>query len=292
LARDPQGRQRIMTSPRSTTSVIRAVGSDVDGTLVTSEKFLTERAIAAVAELHNRGIPFTIISSRPPRGMRMLLAPLHISRPIAAFNGGIIATPLLATVSAHLISQEVARRSLELFQAREVQTWVFSGQDWLVLSREAPLVDHEERTVGFAPKVVADLAPFLGRAAKIVGVSQDHELLARCEQELSLELAGTATVARSQPYYLDITHPLANKGDALSTLAKSLGVSTDEIATIGDGKNDIAMFIRSGFSVAMGNASAEVKANASQVTASNDDEGFAKAIGQLMLPRAAPRPSR
>ena len=280
-----------MTPPRSTTSVIRAVVSDVDGTLVTAEKFLTERAIAAVAELQNRGIPFTIISSRPPRGMRMLLSPLHISRPIAAFNGGIIATSLLDTVSAHLISQEVARRSLELFQAREVQTWVFSGQDWLVL-REAPLADHEERTVGFAPKVVADLAPFLGRAAKIVGVSQDHELLARCEQELSLALAGTATVARSQPYYLDITHPLANKGDALSTLANFLDVSTNEIATIGDGKNDIAMFIRSGFSVAMGNASAEVKANASQVTASNDDEGFAKAIGQLMLPRAAPRSSK
>jgi Cof subfamily protein (haloacid dehalogenase superfamily) len=264
----------------------------VDGTLVTSEKFLTERAVTAVAELQNLGIPFTIISSRPLRGMRMLLSPLHISRPIAAFNGGIIATPLLATVSAHLISQQVAQRSLELFQAREVQTWVFSGQDWLVLCREAPLVDREEHTVGFAPKVVADLAPFLGRAAKIVGVSQDHELLARCEQELSLELAGSATVARSQPYYLDITHPLANKGDALSTLAKFLGVSTDEIATIGDGKNDIAMFIRSGFSVAMGNASAEVKANASQVTASNDDEGFAKAIGQLMLPRAARRSSK
>lgn len=278
-----------MTSPRSTTSVIRAVVSDVDGTLVTSEKILTERAIAAVAELKNRGIPFTIISSRPPRGMLMLLSPLHISRPIAAFNGGIIATPLLDTVSAHLISQEVARRSLELFRAREVQTWLFSGQDWLVRCREAPLVDHEERTVGFAPKVVADLAPFLGRAAKIVGVSQDHELLARCEQELSLALAGTATAARSQPYYLDITHPLANKGNALSTLANCLDVSTNEIATIGDGRNDIAMFNRSGFCVAMANASSEVKASASAVTASNDDEGFAKAIEQLVLPLAAPR---
>jgi Cof subfamily protein (haloacid dehalogenase superfamily) len=278
-----------MTSPRSTTPVIRAVVSDVDGTLVTSEKFLTERAIAAVAELHDRGIPFTIISSRPPRGMRMLLTPLRISLPIAAFNGGIIATPQLDAISEHLISQEVARSALQLFQTREVQTWVFSGQDWLVRRRDAPLVDHEEHTVGFAPKVVADLAPFLGRAAKIVGVSQDHDLLARCEKELSVEFAGRATVVRSQAYYLDITHPLANKGDGLSALAKSLAVSTDEIAVIGDGRNDIAMFVRSGFSVAMGNASAEVKANASEVTASNQEEGFAKAIEQLVLPRAALR---
>jgi hypothetical protein len=261
----------------------------VDGTLVTSEKLLTERAVAAVAELHKRGIPFTIISSRPPRGMRMLLTPLHISLPIAAFNGGIIATPQLDTISEHLISQEAARRALELFQAQEVQMWVFSGQDWLVRRREAPLVDHEEHTVGFAPKVVADLAPFLGRAAKIVGVSQDHDLLARCEKDLSSELTRQATVVRSQAYYLDITHPLANKGDGLSALANALNASTDEIAVIGDGRNDIAMFIRSGFSVAMGNASAEVKAKASEVTASNDDEGFAKAIEQLVLPRATPR---
>jgi hypothetical protein len=84
--------------------------------------------------------------------MRMLLTPLHISLPIAAFNGGIIATPQLDTISEHLISQEVARSALQVFQTREVQTWVFSGQDWLVRARDAPLVDHEERTVGFAPR--------------------------------------------------------------------------------------------------------------------------------------------
>jgi Cof subfamily protein (haloacid dehalogenase superfamily) len=281
-----------MTSARSTTSVIRAVVSDVDGTLVTSEKLLTERSIAAVAELHDRAIPVTIISSRPPRGMRMLLTPLRISLPIAAFNGGIIATPRLDTVSEYLISHDVARRALDLFQAREVQTWVFSGQDWLVRARDAPLVDHEERTVGFAPKVVTDLAPFLGRSAKIVGVSQDHELLARCEKDLNAEFSGEATVVRSQAYYLDITHPLANKGDGLSALAHALDVSIDEVAVIGDGRNDIAMFARSGFSVAMGNASAEVKANANEITTSNDDEGFAKAIKQLVLPRAAPQPPK
>jgi hydroxymethylpyrimidine pyrophosphatase-like HAD family hydrolase len=106
---------------------------------------------------------------------------------------------------------------------------------------------------------------------------------------LSAELVGQATVVRSQAYYLDITHPLANKGDGLSALANALDMSTDGIAVIGDGRNDITMFVRSAFSVAMGNASADVKANATCVTASNEDEGFAKAIEQLVLPRAAPR---
>jgi Cof subfamily protein (haloacid dehalogenase superfamily) len=279
-----------MTSFHSRAPVIRAVVSDVDGTLVTSEKVLTERAIAAVTELHRRAIPFTIISSRPPRGMRMLVAPLQISLPIAAFNGGIIATPSLETTSEHLIPENVAHSVLSLFRSRGVQTWLFSGEDWLVRDCSAPDVEHEQHTVGFAPRVVDDLMPFLARAAKIVGVSQDHALLANCEQVLRKELIGSATIACSQLYYLDITHPLANKGDALAALARILGVTPEETAVIGDGNNDIAMFLRSGFSVAMGNASDEVKTHAKEVTASNNDEGFAQAIERLILPHIGARP--
>jgi Cof subfamily protein (haloacid dehalogenase superfamily) len=263
---------------------IGAVISDVDGTLVTTNKLLTERTLAAVAGLHARGIKFTVISSRPPRGMSMLMAPLAISLPIAAFNGGIIATPDMQVIAEHLLLEEVGRRTLSLFEQRGVDTWVFAGQDWLARDNRSPFVALETRTVGFGVKLVADLAPFLARAGKIVGVSDDHALLARCEEELIGEFAGLATVARSQPYYLDITHPAANKGAALAVLARLLAVSPAAIAVIGDGRNDMAMFAPSGLSIAMGNASAEVKAAAMLVTQSNEEDGFAKAIEQFVLP--------
>jgi Cof subfamily protein (haloacid dehalogenase superfamily) len=278
-----------MTSLRSSACLIRAVVSDVDGTLVTSGKVLTERAKAAVAELRNRAIPFTIISSRPPRGMRTLLAPLRISLSIAAFNGGIIATPDLKTVEEHLLPEDVARHALVSLQSRGVQTWVFAGEDWLVRDRCAAYVEHEAHTVDFRPRVVDDFAPFSSRAAKIVGVSEDHAELAQCEQRLRDELGASATIAFSQRYYLDVTHPLANKGHGLTALAKTLGLSSTEIAVVGDGNNDIPMFARAGFSVAMGNASDEVKAHASAVTASNNDDGFAQAIEHLILPRTSMR---
>lgn len=278
-----------MTSLRSSAPVIRAVVSDVDGTLVTSAKVLTERAIAAVAELGNRAIPFTIISSRQPRGMRALLAPLRISLPIAAFNGGVIAAPDLKAVEEHLLPQGVARRALASLQSRGVQTWVFTGEDWLVRDRCAPHVEHETHTVDFGPRVVDDFAPFSNRAAKIVGVSEDHAELTQCEQRLRDELGASATIAFSQRYYLDVTHPLANKGHGLTALAKTVGLSPTEIAVVGDGNNDIPMFAHAGFSVAMGNASDEVKARASAVTASNDDDGFAQAIEHLILRRTPMR---
>ena len=257
--------------------------SDVDGTLVTDDKVLTARAQAAVAELRASGIIFSIISSRPPRGLRMLLEPLAITTPMGGFNGGVIATPDLTVVTEHLLSSQVARRAVDTLNARGVEVWVFSGQDWLLRDPDGPYVPLEQHTVGFRPTIVEDFGSALDAAAKIVGVSKDFDLLEQCERDVRAALAGSAFVARSQPYYLDITHPLANKGVALTEIAKLLGIPLAEIATIGDGSNDVAMFERSGLSIAMGNASPQVQREADFVTDSNRDDGFAKAIERFIL---------
>ena len=260
-----------------------AVITDVDGTLVDEEKRLTSRAISAVAELRASGIVFSIISSRPPRGLRFLLGPLGITTPIGSFNGGLVAATDLSVISEHLLSSAVARHAVDMLNARRVQVWVFSGQDWLVRDSGAPYVGIEERTLGFSPKIVENLGASLDGVAKIVGVSSDFELLERCESDVRGALAEDASVARSQPYYLDITDPLANKGAALSEIAQLLTVPLAEIAVIGDGGNDVAMFERSGLSIAMGNASPEAQRAADFVTDSNRDEGFANAVERFIL---------
>jgi len=148
---------------------------------------------------------------------------------------------------------------------------------------DGPYVGHEEHTVGFRPIVVEDFGPMLDAAAKIVGVGKDFELLTQCERDGRATLADQACVARSQSYCLDITHPLTNEGVALSELAKLLAIPLDEIAVIGNGGNDIAMFERSGLSIAMGNASPEVRRAADVVIDSNGKEGFANAIERFIL---------
>jgi len=272
-----------MMPPRSPPTKISAVISDVDGTLMTDDKQLTARAQAAVASLHRRGIIFTIISSRPPRGVRMLLDPLEIKTAVGCFNGGVIAGPDLSVITAHVLPPHVARCAIDMLSARGAQSWVFAGPDWLLRDSQAPYVGLEERTVGFRPTVVEDFGPALDGAAKIVGVSADFELLARCERDVGTALAGQASVVRSQPYYLDITHPLADKGVALSALATLLAVPPAEIAVVGDGGNDVAMFERSGLSIAMGNASPRVQGAADLVTDTNREEGFANAIERFIL---------
>lgn len=264
---------------------IALVVADVDGTLVTSEKVLTARAAKAVMALYASGIAFAITSGRPPRGMGMLIEPLALQTPIAGFNGGIFVRSDMTVIEQHVLSADAARRAYEMIIGSGLDVWVYSGNDWFVRDASAPHVAREQWTVKFAPTVLEDLDAPLSNAAKIVGVSDDLDRVARCEQDTQKALGAAASAARSQPYYIDITHPSANKGTVVTTLAKALSVPLAEIATIGDMPNDVLMFRKSGLSIAMGNASTEVQNQADVVTASYADEGFAKAMERFILHR-------
>lgn len=273
-------------------SVIALLISDVDGTLVTNNKQLTRPTVQAVRALSDAGIAFAITSSRPPVGLRMLIAPLGITIPVAAFNGGLIVSPdRFEPIEGKPLPADVARRSIAFLARRNIDIWFDTDQDWLVLDRNGPYIDLEVRTIASAPTLVStfDHPLTIDRGYKIVGVSQDFDALARCERDLSDELGPRATVARSQPYYLDITHPEANKGTVVRVLSRLLSIPRRAIATIGDGRNDVAMFGASGLAIAMGNADQQVKAQARFVSASNEEDGFAFAIKQWVLPRAPRR---
>ncbi len=257
--------------------------ADVDGTLVNHEKVLTERARNAVHRLRDAGVRFAITSARPPKGMAMLVEPLALDTPIAGFNGGLFVHPDLTIIEERVLAPDAAKQAVDIILKHDLDVWVYSGNDWLVRDPTAPHVAREAWTVKFQPKVVKDFENALQSAVKIVGVSDDLARVKSCEADAQAALGHRATVARSQPYYLDITHPDANKGFVAGYLARALGIPEEEIATIGDQPNDVLMFKRSGFSIAMGNASAEVKRQASAVTDSNDDEGFAKAVERYLL---------
>ena len=258
--------------------------ADVDGTLVTKDKILTERAVKAVRSLEQAGIKFAVTSGRPPRGMAMLIEPLKITTPIAGFNGGAMVKPDLSVVEEKTLPPEVARETVKLMRDGGLDAWLYTAKDWFILKRDAPHVDREAWTVKFEPKVVDAFADAdLDKAVKITGCSDDLKLVERIEKEAQAKLGDHVSAARSQPYYLDVTHPHANKGDVVETLSKELGIPKAEIATIGDMPNDVNMFKKGGYSIAMGNASDEVKSQASAVTAGFDDEGFAKAIEELIL---------
>ena len=265
---------------------ISAVLADIDGTLITNDKLLTERAIQAVRRLRERGVVFTICSSRSPRGMQRLVEPLRLTMPMAAFNGGAIILPDLSVLDERTIPDYVVPALVDAIEGHGLDVWIFTATDWYVRSRQSQRVDREVSTSQSEPTVVDRFDGVLGGVIKIVGVANDHDKVAACDRELQKTFGTQVTAARSQPYYLDVTHPTANKGTVIDRLARYLKIPVEAIATIGDQPTDVMMFKRSGLSIAMGNAPEDVRQQATHVTTSHDDEGFANAVDKYILPRA------
>jgi len=262
---------------------VRLVVADVDGALVTPDKVVTPRAHAAVQKIVETGIAFTITSGRPPRGVKLLIDDLQLQHPVTAFNGGLFVRPDLSVIRENLLPPEAVQPVIDILTRHKLDIWIYNEKDWFVSSRHGPHVDREEWTVKFPPIVVSTFDGLLDRVMKIVGVSDDLGAVARCERDVQQERGEHVSAARSQPYYLDVTHPKANKGDVITVLSEMLQVPTANIATIGDMPNDVLMFKRSGVSIAMGNASLEVQHEARFVTSSNKEEGFALAMKRFVL---------
>lgn len=257
--------------------------ADVDGTLVTNDKLLTPRAVQAVKLLRQAGILFAITSGRPPKGMKMIIDPLNLSEPISAFNGGVVVDPKLRVLTSHLLDSDLAAEVIKLIEQHGLDAWLYSETEWYVQDMKGAHVAREQWTVKFAPIVVSDYSGHLQRVAKIVGVSDDLAAVATCEAAMQAWGGSRISAERSQPYYLDVTNPKADKGQVVLSLSKMLAVPPEQIVTIGDMPTDVLMFEKSGVSIAMGNASPEVQSAATYVTTSNEAEGFANAMEQFVL---------
>jgi len=242
--------------------------------------------VAAVQRLREADVLFAVTSGRPPRGMEMLVEPLALDTPIAAFNGGLVVDDAMKTLDQHVLPEKLVRPVAELMGSFDLDVWLYRGADWYVPDPKGPHVDREAWTVKFEPKVMDGLDGLTDDVVKLVGVSDDHDAVQRAVKAADEKFGDHVTAAASQPYYLDVTHPKANKGSVAQYLAARYALDPSQIATIGDMPNDILMFAHSGLSIAMGNADPEVKRAARRATTGNDDEGFANAVDRFVLPGA------
>ena len=265
--------------------MIRLVLSDVDGTLVNREKGLTKKAIHAVQRLRENDIFFAVTSGRPPLGLTMLIEPLDLTTPLAAFNGGLIVDRDLHTLQELTISDDIVGPIIDVLNDHGLSVWVYQGTDWFALDLKGPHVEREAEVCAFGPTQLLNFDAVRGDIVKIVGVSDEPAVVTRATETLNSRFSDGVSATSSQTYYIDVTHKDANKGNVVHYLSRTLSLDTDEIAVVGDMSNDLLMFDVAGVSIAMGNASNEVKGRATYVTTSNADEGFAHAIDNFILDR-------
>ena len=267
-----------MTIPK-----ISLVLSDIDGTLLDTAKQITPAAKAAVDALRQKGIRFAVASSRPARGLKYVAETLGLDTPMSGFNGGRVLTSDWSVVETMKLPDGMAAKIVTLLERLGQSPWIYAEDDWYIADAKGYRVERETHSVAFAPVVVDKFPPdVLANTIKIVVVAENPDVVAEAEREINGQFGDSISATRSQPVYLDITHSRANKGEAVKMLSRHYNIPVGEIATIGDAANDVLMFRESGYSFAMGNASDTVKAEAKDVTDSNANDGFAKAMMRVV----------
>lgn len=258
--------------------------TDVDGTLVTSDKELTRGSVEAAGRLRDEGVALMLTSGRPPRGLGMLIEQLELTQPVAGFNGGVFVSPDMEVLERNQVDPALVQPVIGTMRSAGLDVWVYRDSEWFVTNPEAPHVDREARTVGFLPTVVHDLPGGSG-IAKIVGISDDPDRIAEGAHDVATAFGDGVAAVRSQPYYLDVQNPEANKGRVVEFAVRRLGFDRERIVVLGDQPNDLRMFRSAGFGIAMSNADPAVRAAAGAVTGSNDHDGFARAVDRYVLGR-------
>lgn len=269
-------------NPASNHKQIRLVVCDIDGTMVRHDKSLSNANILAVKQLTATGTRVSLISARPMSGMLWIADELELDGPFGAFNGGTLFDRNGVIGTPQRLDPDVALTILTMLDEAGIDAWLFTHERWHARNADNPHVPREKLSSGLEPTLSADLRALCADVDKIVGVSDDHVLLKQLETAMQRATHGKATVALSQPYFLDATALPANKGDGVTAVAAAMNVPLSDVAVIGDMPNDLPMFARAGLSIAMGQAPDAVRTAANWTTGSNEEDGVAQAIDRLI----------
>ncbi len=260
---------------------ISLVISDIDGTLITSNHEVTEATRVAARELRDRDIALSLASSRPPRSIKPLARDLALRSGFAAFNGALVVTADGEILESSAIPPATTARVKAIADEFGLNVWAYDAAEWWAPGRDS-FVDREAHTSGFDP-LIEGYAERITRDLNKLTVVGKPEFVAEAEKRVLSELASEVSASRSKPRFLDVTAYGMHKGSVVIRLAKIFGVPSTQIAVIGDGPNDVEMFKQAGTSIAMGQAVDDVRAEATYVTESNDDEGWARGIEKYVL---------
>ena len=270
---------------------IRLLALDIDGTILTREKHLTDRTRAAVEAAGDAGIAVALVTGRPFYGIPDELISLRGLRWVISSNGAVTAElPENRILRSANLDSDTALEMIRLPRDENLIYAVFI--DGIGYSETEPLERHirmadnpgVERYIRKSRRITCDMDGLIRRAENGV---ENIWLLARDRDErdvLSRQIRDGWNVRTVLTGIIDVEigSPLADKGMALTELAEYLGIQKKEILAIGDSGNDIGLLQAAGVAVAMGNADDEVKQLADIVTCSNSEDGAAMVIETLI----------
>lgn len=271
---------------------IKMIGLDLDGTLLTSRKEVTQHTKEALAAAIRKGVIVLAATGRPYSGIPQEIRTFPGIRYALTSNGAlIIDTDTGKVLIKHLLPLKSAKRALEIMGKYDtLQEIYFDGVGYADADKLAQIGKYHHNPYMWeyvlkSRKAVPDIQKVIAEKNqdmdKLQGVFADMEERAEAWEELSR--LDDIVLVGSLGYNIEINAVGVNKGRGLLALGELLGIRRDEIMACGDGDNDILMLKEAGLGVAMANADERTKAAADYITDSNDDEGVAKAIERFVL---------
>jgi Cof subfamily protein (haloacid dehalogenase superfamily) len=263
----------------------RLVATDVDGTLLDPTDQVSERTRAAVHRVVAAGVPFVLVTGRPPRWIPPIVEKLGHAGPAVCANGAV-----LYNAATDQVSYTVTLDPMQLRDAAEVIATALPGAKLAVeLPAASAAMNGADQFLaepGYThPWPGADSADaprdvLLGRPAIKLLVRQPNassDLMAAAVREL----LGATSQARLDVTYstgyglIELSAPGVTKGTGLARLAGQLGVAPADVLALGDMPNDLSMLRWAGHGVAMANAHPAVLEAADEITAGNSEDGLA-----------------
>lgn len=265
----------------------RVLALDIDGTLVNSNKEISQPTLDALIDIQEQGYHVVLASGRPTGGMVKYADQLNFEKYgsfVLSFNGARITDwRTKETIFNQTVPNQVVPELLEIAKANNVGMVVYKEGDLIIAGTEInDYMMHEANLTGlpieYRPEYCYDMECPTNKCL----MAGEPEILIRLEKELQKRYHGLLLITRSEPFFLEFMPMNVDKAHSLVHLMSGLGMTTEQLICCGDGFNDISMIEIAGLGVAMENAQDRVKEAADYITASNDDNGIVKVIDKFL----------
>ena len=256
--------------------------TDLDGTLLNSNKTISEENLAAIEYFKSEGGLFTFVTGRMPSISVFVYETIRPNAPFGCINGGGIYD---YQAQRFLWAAQLPQEVLELVECVDRNLPGIGIQlnttEAIYFNKYNPaMVRFRERTG--LPDIRCDYREVQDPIAKVVFAEDDEEMLFVLMKLLREHpRAGQFDFIRSEKHLYEILPKGVNKGTAVQKLVELLGVDVSKTITIGDYDNDVAMIRSAGLGCAVANASFAAREAADYITVSNDEHAIAALIGEL-----------
>lgn len=263
----------------------KLVAVDLDGTLLNGYGALTPRTQTAIQAIRQQGVHFVVSTGRPLQGMEWIVDIIGADAPLILFNGALVLSRVGGdTVFARNLRANDARAIWQLSNIRDITT-VFWCEEKLYTNRRDEYSQAYSKISGVEPIVVSSIDEYAEAGiVKFVWLDEPARIL-KAQDQIDGTLPDSTVFHTSRPWFLEFVDSEVSKGLSLSKLGEYLNVGPSETMAIGDGENDLSMIRYAGCGVVVENASEHIREEADFITRSNDDDGVAYALEQLILVR-------